>query len=241
MAVQDEVRRAQAPYLPWSTFRAFFENVNPLPNRIDGSVLRYTSGTNQQLLRHALRTLDLTAADGAVTPKMTAVAQAINGTDRKALQSLLREAYPALFAPPFDLLTATPAQLREQFEGLGFTGSTARKSQAFFLAAAEYAGIEFSPHLRGGGGVPTRRPSVPRTRRTPRVVSNGGNGGGEASRRDEPRAPSLTGLPPALAGILQFLPNQGEKWTRARRDKFIKTFEGTLDLCFEVSDPERIE
>lgn len=46
------------------------------------------------------------------------------------------------------------------------------------------------------------------------------------------------GLPPALAGLLQSLPANGQSWTQEARDKFYTTFGAVLDFCFTISEPE---
>lgn len=229
MAVQDEVRSASAPYIPWSTFKSFFENVSPLPNRIDRSVLRYTSGTNQTLLLHAFKALNLTGADGAVTATMAAISEGFSKGDKTAIQKLLKQSYPTLFDPPFNLAKATPAELREKFEGIGLTGSTARKSQAFFLAAAEYAGIEFSPHLK--------MRSAPSARR---------NGAARPSKKTPPPPPPSSekpsvdlGIPVPIASVLQRLPKDRTPWSLQEKTRFLNAFEVMLDLCFPPTAEEK--
>jgi hypothetical protein len=232
---QEEVlRRPPAPYIPWSTFRAFFDNVSPLPNRIDRSVLRYTSGTNQTLLFHAFKALGLTSPDGAVTPAMRTLAESFVAGDKQPLKQLLRAAYPTLFEPPFDLTRATPNELREQFEGMGLQGNTARKGQGFFLAAAEAAGIEFSHHLKARApNAPRRSGGTKAPKRSPRAEQPGGAAG-------DGYAPStrLSGLnlPGPVLGILELLPTIAPEWNQQTHDRFLNTFVGALDLCYPVSD-----
>ena len=45
---------------------------------------------------------------------------------------------------------------------------------------------------------------------------------------------SLTGLPPALAGLLESLPDASEGWSRDDRQKFLTTFQAVLDFCIPV-------
>jgi hypothetical protein len=40
-------------------------------------------------------------------------------------------------------------------------------------------------------------------------------------------------LPAPLAGILGLLPPD-KKWDQKRRDQFVATFTGVLDLCYEI-------
>jgi hypothetical protein len=41
-------------------------------------------------------------------------------------------------------------------------------------------------------------------------------------------------LPPALAGLLESLPDTNIGWTAADRDKFVTTFKAVLDFCIPV-------
>jgi hypothetical protein len=63
------------------------------------------------------------------------------------------------------------------------------------------------------------------------------SGAGQATR-------SETGLPSALAGLLESLPSS-RKWTQVQRDKFVTTFSTVLDFCIDitddVTDPEEVD
>ncbi|MCV6900871.1 hypothetical protein OE165_27955, partial [Escherichia coli] len=65
------------------------------------------------------------------------------------LEKILKGAYPTLWAPGFNLKAATASQfndhLRDQF---GISGSTIDKAANFFMAIADQAGVEVSPHIK---------------------------------------------------------------------------------------------
>jgi hypothetical protein len=42
------------------------------------------------------------------------------------------------------------------------------------------------------------------------------------------------GLPPAIAGLMESLPEQSDGWTAAERAKFLKTFESVLDFSIPI-------
>ena len=77
------------------------------------------------------------------------------------MKQVLQGAYGFLQNSKFDLKRATPALLSDAIEAEGATGGTKIKSVAFFLKAAEEAGIEVSPHILNrkhvGAASPTKR------------------------------------------------------------------------------------
>jgi hypothetical protein len=242
MAGPGEVKAAQVPLIPYRTLRAFFEKVDPIPPRLDRSVLRYTSGSVQNALMTALRALDLMDENGNVREGMANLARAFKGGDRasiqKALQDRLRATYPSLFGDNFHMATATQAQLRQRFEEIGLSGDSVRKAVSFFLAACDEAGVAYSPHFKGRPGPrPGSRRSSPTNGATPKRTSGKVRTSPKNDRRQVPPegdAPPSPPLPVPLAGILGLLPPDGEKWTKERRDKFVTTFQGVLDLCYPL-------
>jgi hypothetical protein len=46
--------------------------------------------------------------------------------------------------------------------------------------------------------------------------------------------PAPSALPPALAGLMDSLPDAKTGWTKAERSKFLATFEAVLDFCIPV-------
>jgi len=233
MAVQDEARKGtQAPYIPYRTFKAFFERFDPVPLRIDRSLLRYTSGGNQTMLLQAFRSLGLMSEDGTPTEEMSELGKALTQGGKEPLKKLLMKRYPGVFK--LDLNRATGSQLIERLEEMGLSGDTARKAAAFFLAAVEDAGIEYSKHLKpkstptGLRGRPARAKKAKRDEpdsaddRTPPALP-----GQTTLRSDLP--PALSG---ALPGIIGLLPSNGADWTKAQRDTFMSVLGGFLDLCY---------
>jgi hypothetical protein len=245
MAGFGEAKAPQVPLIPYRTLRAFFEKVDPIPPKLDRSVLRYTSGSIQTALMTALRAFNLMDEDGNVSESMGKLAKAFRGAERAAiqetLQDRLRATYPTLFSTDFHVETATQAQLRQRFEEIGLSGDSVRKAVSFFLAACDEAGVAYSPHFKGRPG------PRPGSRRS--STQNGGapmrpSGKARTSPKNDsvhaplPPAGNLipAHLPPALAGalagILQILPPSGQDWTKERRDLFFKTLEGLVDSVY---------
>lgn len=97
----------------------------------------------------SLKFLKLVKEDGTPEPALRNLVDA-SGVDKKeaykqVLTGVLKSAYPALFEAEFDLPNVGPAQFKEKFEELGVSGETVRKSEKFFLDAAEDAGLRVSP------------------------------------------------------------------------------------------------
>lgn len=138
------------PYLPFSTLIGFIDSMaaNGLPLRIQAGMLKGMSWANQSWTLASLRFLRLTTEDNRPTEKFKRLVSA-DGDDRMDLfGSIIVDAYPFIFqAEGFDIATATPEQLDEQFERAGAVGDTKKKSVRFFLHAAKHSGLELSPHL----------------------------------------------------------------------------------------------
>ena len=98
------------------------------------------------------------------------------GTERaEVLTEILKTGYPFL-RQPFELSTATPRLMQEQFAREGALGGTIDKCINFFLAAARDAGVEVSPHLRNMRGTRIAR-ARPRIIRETTAGPNGSGSG----------------------------------------------------------------
>ena len=141
------------PYLSFNTFMDFIEGLEKVgvPNKIDRNVqtLSSFSGAAQAQLLTTLKYFHLMSAhDGTPTEKLTKLVEA-SGEERKTvLRAMLIASYPSLFNDGFKLESASSKDLQLRFEKAGAFGGTIRKSVAFFLAAAKYAGIELSPNIK---------------------------------------------------------------------------------------------
>lgn len=162
------------PYASWSTCLHQVERMEKegVPSRIDNTYLIGMAGGTQSQVKHALRSLDLIDEEGRTTPRLAALAR--QPDERQQLVAdLMRERYPRL--TELDL-NATRGELDEVIKSYGLNGATARKAASFYLAAATYAGIPLSPHIKpsrtgGGSGTGTRRTTrrkpPPRTEQPP--------------------------------------------------------------------------
>ena len=158
--VEDIARPTQdsaPPYISYRTFAKLIEGLEDeaVPPRIDRSFLRSMSGGYQTQVLAALRSLGFIDSDGKVLMPLLSY---IRGTPEQR-HDLMRSVVESSYAEAVELgrENATQGQLEECFATYGVSGSTKRKAIAFFLKAAEEAGIEVSPHFRVPRATPTPR------------------------------------------------------------------------------------
>ena len=134
------------PYnVVWTTFNNFLDGADPqtLPPEIDRSYLSKMSGTTQTYLTSALRSFELIGPDKEVTPALKELVK--NPDDRPAMiADLLRKYYPEVVE--LGKSNGTALQLDQALGKYGLRGNTIRKAAAFYMHAAQYAGIPLSVH-----------------------------------------------------------------------------------------------
>ncbi|MBA4159332.1 MAG: hypothetical protein H0X65_17935 [Gemmatimonadetes bacterium] len=137
--------RWSPPYISFTNVMHLLDRLeNNLPPRIDRSFLTGSNAVNTMTLA-ALRALDLIDAEGH--PQEGLIALATRPDERKELLAdLLRRFYPE----PVELgsINATQSQLEEAFGRWGISGDTRRKAIAFYLKAADFAGVPISANFR---------------------------------------------------------------------------------------------
>lgn len=150
MSEADGEKKPIPPYLAFSTLLGFIDSMaaSGLPHQIDKSIMKNMSGTNQSWTLGCLKFLQLTTDENNPTEKFKQLVAVDSEKRKEAMRNIIIEAYPFIFhAQGFDLKTATPKQLDDQFESAGVTGETKKKSVRFFLTAAKHAGLDISTHL----------------------------------------------------------------------------------------------
>jgi hypothetical protein len=151
-----------APYVSFKTLLNLLDKLDEdgAPQRIDRTYLSNLPGSTQSMLLTALDTFGL--IDGSKRP--TDHMKALVAADAEQRATLIGELVRAHYGPALDLGdNATQGQLEEVFtDNFNVSGSTRRKSIAFFLAATKYAGITVSKHFKtpkaaSAGGAGRRR------------------------------------------------------------------------------------
>jgi hypothetical protein len=119
-------------------------------------------------------------------------------------------------------------RVRDAFRGYNPVGQQARMVSLFLGLCANAGMISDKP-----ASAPRPRPAAPRASAPPprsaplRFVA-----AAKAGAKNLAKNPS--GLPPALAGLLESLPDASDGWTAADRDKFLTAFKVVLDFCIPV-------
>ena len=168
------------PYGAFGTLEHQWERMERegIPARIDNSYLVGMAGGTRSQFKVCLRSLGLIDEDSYATD---ALVQLVKNPDRRPelFASILRNRFPDLTALNG---SATRGQLEEVMVGYGVTNpDTRRKAISFYLAAATYAGIPLSPHLRPGRRTgASSTPRRPRPARKPAAAPRAGRRGGVA-------------------------------------------------------------
>jgi hypothetical protein len=149
MPDKSESPRITPPYLSYRTFQNYIATLKGgIPGRIDRSGLGNFSGIVQSQLLSALQYLELIDADGHPLELLEELADASPEGKKKLLTALLERRYAFLFSGAVNLSSATTRQLHEQFEKVGISGDTVRKSVSFFVLAAKDAGLPISKFIK---------------------------------------------------------------------------------------------
>ncbi len=187
------------PYVSFTTLRNLFDKLGEdgLPAQMDRSILSGMSGGYQAQILATLRAFDLIDDHGTIAPRF---AELVQQPDRRSsiMAELLREYYPG--ALELGRQNATQKQLEDYFRGFDLSGSTVRRAISFFLNAAEFAGIELSPHFSTPRATTTPR----KRRRTTSIGKSAGvsDGGVQPSRE---RQPDINPLAEAKSRYIEIL------------------------------------
>jgi hypothetical protein len=231
-------RDRPGPYAPGSGILSLIDRHRNkgLPSPVDAAVLE-RAGVSPSLIPRtlqALQTLDLIGDDGRPTEVFEAIRLAPEAEYKKRLADWLTDAYADALAF-VDPATATETDIRDAFRKYVPTGQQDRMV-SLFIALFTAAGVmpervrQIPPRKASNGGIALNKPRFvpkPPPKRRTQTADDGGSGSGQSQ---------FTGLPPALAGLLQSLPANGEGWTQGRRDAFVTTFGTVLDFCFLVRE-----
>ncbi len=218
---------------PYVSFRTLLNAIDRMegegmPSRLDRSYLSNLPWSTQNHFLAACRTLGLIDEAGRPNPILISLVE--KPEERPELFAhILRDFY----AGPMSLRgNATQAELEERFREYGLSGSTSRKAIAFFLHAAAYARVPLSPHFRSPRT--TDRPSAKRGKR-PKPAS--ANSQAEGEMQPTASAPALQ-LHPFIEGLLRELPAENATWDKAKRERWLKMAELTVDMLYPVEPQE---
>lgn len=224
--------RFKPPYISFRTLLNLVERMadNGTPPRIDRTFLSGSEGAKTQVIA-ALRSLGFIDADHNTTPLLTTMVK--NPDQRQEIVKALLEQH---FSEPVRLggINATQGQLQDAFKAYGITGDTMRKAVAFYLRAAEFAGVPVSPNfktpsIQRADGSPARKNTAKRSKPGENVPPPPpGNGTPQL----------LSVLHPGLAGVLADLPTRGNGWTSAEKERWKIAFSTMIDYSIPVIEEE---
>lgn len=233
-------------YKSWETFIAYAKtDLDPFPDQLDTSIWRSTpfSGSTRSAIQSALLFLGLMDPQGNTDRRLeTLTRPPSEEVKRQLLTALFDERYAPLLQG-IDLPRATRGQIKTAFQNAGSGAETSEKAVTFFVAFANEAGKELHPGLFGRGqGTRTRR----------KTAANRKDLAGQSEKETElpkkeivsENPPTINenvvirhdGIHPAILGVLEALPKDGQSWTNADRDKLKVAFGSLLDLTYPTID-----
>lgn len=196
-------------YFPWRTFESTTEGFaasGGVPSKLDRSVLSTMSGSGRSAFVGGLRSLNLVDDDNHPRPLLEKYVAAEGDARKAILREILAGAYGFLSQSNFDLTRATASQLSEAMSREGATSSTREKAVAFFLKAAEAAGITVSPHILKRKHTPSG-PTKPRTPK-PKKPAEGQRTGGKGDGHGDGFHPPPAAQKPSAMLLDHFAPNE---------------------------------
>jgi hypothetical protein len=240
----------QAPYAPAKTVLSIIDRFRNrgLQVPIDLEVLS-RAGVSESLAPRtlqALRLLDLIDEAGNPTDTLDALRLARSDEYQQRFAAFLRTAYSDVFQY-VDPVEDDEECIRDAFRAYEPRGQQGRMV-SLFVAFAEHAGLRDPAKFSASNGerTPAPRRTTPAALRSRPIRAAGGREtppvtlpSSAQEQTDGLRRYPSEGLPPALAGLLASLPQQGEAWTQAQRDRFLTTFGAVLDFVYPVVPDEQ--
>ena len=139
------------PYVPYRTFQTFLEFLleEGIPGRIDKTVWgpRFSGSSGTQLMT-ALKVLELVDSEAHPDDKLDQLVHAEGEERRTLLRNILEGFYTPVFE--LDLSRASKGQFRDAFRRFGTKEGVLTKCEAFFIRAAQAAGIKLSQRILAG-------------------------------------------------------------------------------------------
>jgi hypothetical protein len=205
-----------------------------LPPVVDSDVLARAGVSDSLIPRtlQAMKTLDLLTEDGRPSDVFEGIRLAPSGEYQQRLAEWLTAAYADALTF-IDPATDDEVAIRDAFRKYIPTGQQGRMV-TLFMGLFTAAGV-MPPRQKQPAAKKPQSPAVRPVMSKPRLATQP-RGGSSSAQASTPR-PQIGGLPPAISGLLATLPNEGGRWTQARRDQFLATFGAVLDYCFVIGEP----
>jgi Family of unknown function (DUF5343) len=220
--------QSPAPYTAGSALvgliRRFREKGLTAPFTADVLVRAGVSESLVPRTLQALQILDLMDDNGTPSPTLQKIRIASEKDYKACIADWIKSAYAEVFQ--FVDPTKDDAQsVRDAFRSYTPVGQQERMVALFYALCAEAGIVDESK--KSEPKLAARRPPTQRVSSSAAQVRN--------KARDAHTSHTFSGsLPPALAGLMQSLPQPGTGWTREQRDRFIETFKSVLDFVVPV-------
>jgi len=224
---------------PYATSSGLLDIINRYRNRgmqtpINAEVLGRAGVSDSLISRtlQALVSLELITEDGIPTETFEGLRVAPETEYKQRLEEWLRSVYADVFGY-VDPLQDDEVKIRDAFRTYRPMGQQQRMV-SLFIGLCDAAGLrpEVSVQRKPKATVSRKKATSSSNSRTPKT-------------RKKSNKSTDGGLPSALEGLLQSLPNEGEGWTKDQQDTFIKTFEAVLAFCYpivaQVQDESKVE
>jgi hypothetical protein len=187
------------------------------------------AGVSESLIARTLQTLstlDLIDEAGKPTPTFEAIRLAPEAEYKIKLEEWLKGAYADVFSF-VDPVIDDETRIRDAFRTYQPVGQQGRMVTLFMglCAAAGLAPDKALQPRPASRPRPVQPAAVKRTTPKPAAIKS-------------PAAPTTSGIPAALAGLLTSLPTGQRGWTQEQRDKFVTTFGAVLDFCFPIIEED---
>lgn len=226
-----EVRpaRPSAVYIPLKTW---FESVDTLeqgiPNSIDRSVWSHRPTNTSSQILSAFRFLGLIDLESnqpqaILSELVDARKNKDEANQRTIVKSVLEASYPEVMA------SAKENSSNDKFRDImqskyKVSGTTLDRAVRFFLDAAEFAGVDVSPHWSRRGLTSNRRRRIANVE----SVEDAGNGQENASEGGDVNF----GLHESVAALLKDLEHVAPEWDTSQKEKWLNTFHVVLDYAY---------
>lgn len=170
----------------------------------------------------ALQSLDLIDEKGMPTPTLQKIRVVAEKDYQKCIADWVKSAYAEVFQF-IDPGKDDQQTVRDAFRSYTPVGQQERMVALFYALCAEAGLVNESKKSE-----PKPSARKPRGERIATVKT------AQLKRGRTPAPIHIEGLPPALAGLMQSLPKDGNGWTKETRDRFIETFKSVLDFVVPV-------
>lgn len=176
--------KPKPPYFSFQTFWNFIEELSkkPLPPKLDRSLMKSKSGTDQANLAAALKAFGLIGDDWTVHASLDSLVAADEDGRKKLLAEIIERFYAEALRVSAE--NGSEKALSDSFRAsFGLDSSdTRRKAVTFFLHAARYVGIPLSPNFPTTRSPGSPTPQRPRKTSTRKPKGSAGEAGGATSK-----------------------------------------------------------